>query len=281
MRRRALLIPLLLAACLAQTTAPEPATQGGAALPPGESGAKARLNSSPRHGEFVDIDVPGATKPMKAYIVYPQRPDKAPVVIVVMEIFGLSDWLRGTTDQLAADGFIAIAPDFLSGKGPKGGGTDDFPDRDSVTKAVSGLPATEVIADCNAARAYGLKQPAANGKSASIGFCWGGGMSFLFAAKQPELNAAAVFYGTPPRNDDDLKAIKAPVSAYYGGSDNRVTSTAAPTAEKMKTFGKTYTPHVYDGAGHGFVRAQDVAANLKATQQAWPDVIQFLRENTK
>ena len=257
-------------------------TQPASQLPPGEPDAKARLNASPRHGEWVDIDVPNSKTPLKAYIVYPERKDKAPVVLVIHEIFGLTDWARAVADQLAADGFIAIAPDFLSGKGPNGGGTDAYPSRQDVTRAVSGIKAETVIADLDATRDYALKQPSASGKSASIGFCWGGGMSFVYSTSQPALNAAVVYYGTPP-HDSELKNIHAPVSAFYGGDDNRVTSTAQPTEEKMKAAGKEYTPHIYDGAGHGFLRAQGDrnGANLKASEQAWPATIEFLKKNTE
>jgi carboxymethylenebutenolidase len=250
-------------------------------LPPGEKDAKAVLEKSPRHGEYVDVAFSGARAPLKAYIVYPERKDKAPVVIVIHEIFGLSDWIKSVADQLAADGFIAIAPDLLSGHGKDGGGTDSFGGRDEVVNAIRGLKAPEVTSDLNAVRDYGLKLPAASGKTATIGFCWGGGQSFAYAVNQPELNAAVVYYGSPPPKD--LEKIKAPVLGLYGGTDNRITSTVEPTAEQMKTLGKSYTPHVFEGAGHGFLRQQDGqnGANMKATQEAWPQTIQFLRENTK
>jgi carboxymethylenebutenolidase len=257
------------------TLAVDASKEGG--LPPGEKDAKVAIEKSPRHGEYVDITVPGAKTPLKAYIVYPERKDKAPVVIVIMEIFGLSDWIKGVTDQLAADGFIAIAPDMLSGHGPNGGGTESLGGRDGVTQAVRGLKADEVTADLNAVREYGMKLPASNGKTATIGFCWGGGQSFAYASNQPDLNAAVVYYGTPAK---DLDKVKAPVMGFYGGNDNRITSTVQPTEEAMKQLGKKYTPHVYDGAGHGFLRQQD-GANMKATQEAWPATIAFLKENTK
>ena len=262
------------------TYAAEPGTPGG--LPPGEKQARDVLNKSPRHGEWVDIAVPGGKTPLKTYIVYPERKDKAPVVIVIQEIFGLTDWIRSVTDQLAADGFIAIAPDLLSGHGPNGGGTEAFADRQEVMRAVRDLKHDEVMAGLNAVRDYGLKLPAASGKSASIGFCWGGGMSFAYAAAQPKLDAAVVYYGVPPE-PEQMKNIEAPVLGLYGGNDARITSTVDPTSAQMKRLGKSYTAHVYDGAGHGFLRAQDAqnGANLKAAQQAWPATIDFLREHTK
>jgi carboxymethylenebutenolidase len=250
-------------------------------LPADEKGAKARLNASPRHGEYVKIDLPGDRK-LNAYVVYPETKDKAPVVIVIQEIFGLSDWIRGVADQLAAEGFIAIAPDLLSGKGPNGGGTEAFPDRDAVVKAVRDLKNDDVTAMLNATREYGIKLPAASGKSATVGFCWGGGTSFRYATEQPELNAAAVYYGTSP-DAAALEKVKAPVAGFYGGNDNRVNSTIKPAEDKMKQLNKTYTPHIYEGAGHGFLRQQDGqnGANKKATEQAWPETVKFLKENTK
>jgi carboxymethylenebutenolidase len=249
-------------------------------LPPGEKDAKARLNSSPRHGEFADVTVPGSDKKMKAYVVFPEVKDKAPVVIVIQEIFGLSDWIRGVADQLAAEGFIAIAPDLLSG--PGGPGTESYADRDAVTKAVRGLKNDDVTKMLNATRDYGIKLPAANGKTATIGFCWGGATSFRYASEQPELSAAVVYYGTSP-DAAALEKIKAPVLGNYGGNDARVNATIEPAQKKMKELNKTYTPKIYEGAGHGFLRQQDGqgGANLKAAQEAWPATVKFLREHTK
>jgi carboxymethylenebutenolidase len=242
------------------------------AMPNNETGqgngqaSQDRLKSSPRHQETIEVKVPGVEKPLKAFIVHPERADKAPVVLCIMEIFGMTDWVKATTDQLAADGFIAIAPDFLS---LKAAGTQ-----------VSAVPDAEIMADLNACRDYALKLPNCNGKSATIGFCYGGGKSFNFASVQPELNAAVVFYGTPPA-DDALAKIKCPVAGFYGGNDNRVTSTVAGTTATLKRLEKVYEPHVFEGAGHGFMRQQTAGANAKAAQEAWPLVVKFLKDNTK
>ena len=248
-------------------------------LPPSEDTAKERLEHSPRHGEFVTVDAGGT--PVRVWVVYPERKDKAPVVVVIHEIFGLTDWIRAVADQLAADGFIALAPDLLSGKGPNGGGTDAFPSRDDAVKAVSALPRDEVIARLNAVRKYGLSLPAATGKSATVGFCWGGSTSFAYAVAQPALDAAVVYYGTAPEDPAALDAIRAPVLGLYGGSDARVDATLDATEAAMKAKGKSYERHVFDGAGHGFLRAQSgqEGANQRATDQAWPLTIAFLRKN--
>jgi carboxymethylenebutenolidase len=247
-------------------------------LPPAEDEATARLNTSPRHGELATVVVSGT--PVRVWAVHPERADKAPVVVVVHEIFGLTDWIRGVADQLAAEGFIALAPDLLSGKGPGGGGSEAFPARDDAMKAVSGLARGEVLARLDAVRAWGVTLSDASGKSASIGFCWGGATSFAWAAAQPALNAAVVYYGTPPH---DLAGVKPPVLGLYGGDDARVTTTVEQTTATMKVLGQSYEPHVFDKAGHGFLRAQggQDGANRKATEQAWPMTIAFLRKHTR
>jgi carboxymethylenebutenolidase len=230
---------------------------------------------------MVDVTVPGAQAKMKAYVVYPESKDKAPVVIVIQEIFGLSDWIRGVADQLAADGFIAIAPDMLSGKGPNGGGTEAFPSVDDVRRAVQSIKPEDAKAMIDATRAYGSKLPAANGKTATIGFCWGGGASFRYATQAPDLNAAVVYYGTSPQSGYD--AIKAPVLGLYGENDQRVNATIEDAKQKMKNAGKTYEVNIYPGAGHGFLRQQggQNGANQAASEKAWPATIKFLREHTK
>ena len=245
-------------------------------IPAGEDSAKERLNTSRRHGEFVTVDAAGG--PVRTWVVYPEVKDKAPVVIVIHEIFGLTDWIRAVADQLAADGFIAVAPDLLSGKGANGGGTEAFPSRDDAVQAVSALPREQVLARLGAVRGYALGLPAANGKLASIGFCWGGMTSFAYAASEPTLDAAVVYYGTPP---SDVSGLEAPVMGFYGGNDERVDATIEPTKAKMKALGKSYEPHVYDGAGHGFLRAQADEANRRASEQAWPATLAFLRAHTR
>jgi carboxymethylenebutenolidase len=262
----------------ASSTAPAPRNEN---LPPSETQAKAAVEKSPRHGEWVDIKLPSGT-PIRTWVVYPERKEKAGVVIVIQEIYGLSDWLRGVADQLARDGFIAVAPDLISGMGPNGGGTDSVASRDEVVKLVRALTPEEATARLKAVHDYAVKIPAGNGKTATIGFCWGGGRSFSFAATQPELDAAVVYYGTSPEAAEIAK-IKAPVLGLYGEDDARVNATIPPAEAEMKKLGKTYEPHIYKGAGHGFLRQQDgrEGANLKATQEAWPRTIAFLRENLK
>ena len=277
MPRRVILAVLLLLSTI--TLAADAPT-----IPPGEAGAKERLEKSPRHSEYVDIDLTGAkVKKLSAYVVYPERKDKAPVVIVIHEIFGRSDWIKSVCDQLAADGFIAIAPDFLSGRGPKDGGTEAFDGRDAVTKAIREVTPDEAALMTSAARDYALKLPAANGKYATVGFCWGGSRSFEYAVADKNLSAAVVYYGTSPANAASYGEIAAPVLGLYGADDNRVNATIPTATEAMKKLNKPYTPMTFDGAGHGFLRAQDQrdGANLKAAQKAWPETVKFLKDNTE
>lgn len=254
--------------------APAAAAQG---LPPGEDSAVARLNASPRHGEWVTYDA-GAGDSVRAWVVYPERSDKAPVVVVIHEIFGLTDWIRSVTDQLAAEGFIAIAPDLLSGKGPNGGGTASV-DRQGAIALIQKLTPDEVQRRLRAAAAYATALPAAQNAVGSVGFCWGGSTSFAFATADPDLKAAVVYYGTPPA-EEAAGHIHASVLGMYGGDDARVTSTVQPAQLLMSRLGKSYEPHVFEGAGHGFLRDQAGrnGANLKAAQAAWPRTVAFLKE---
>ncbi len=258
---------------LAAVPAGAAAAQG---LPPGEDSAVARLNASPRHGEWVKYDAGGGDS-VRAWVVYPERGDQAPVVVVIHEIFGLTDWVRSVADQLAAEGFIAIAPDLLTGKGPNGGGTESV-DRQGAIALIPGLKPDDVQRRLRAAAEYAMAFPAARKVAASVGFCWGGSTSFAFAASWPDLKGAAVFYGMPPA-DDALARIRAPVAGFYGGDDARVTTTVEPTRAAMTRLGKQYAWTVYRGAGHGFMRDQGGrdGANLSAAQQAWPEAVAFLR----
>jgi carboxymethylenebutenolidase len=250
-------------------------------LPPDEPGSPARLNASPRHGEWVDVPLPGGTTPIRSFVVYPERRDNAPVVIVIQEIYGLSDWIRGVADQLAADGFIAIAPDLLSGMGPGGGGTAAYATRDDVVAGVRSLTPAESMRRLDAVFAYARTIPAASGRIGVVGYCWGGGTSFAYAAHQPQLGAAVVYYGTSPADAEAFGRINAPVLGLYGEDDQRVNATIQPARDAMGGLRKTYEVEIYAGAGHGFLRAQAdrAGANMRATQAAWPRTIAFFREH--
>jgi carboxymethylenebutenolidase len=267
---------LLLAALLAAVTASA------------QDWAKARLDKSPRHLEWITVKHDG--REVGCYVGYPEVKNKAPAVIVIHEIYGLSPWARSVVDELAEAGYIAIAPDLLWGTGPKGGGTDEL-SSDQIGQKIRTLPADQITADLNAAADYVTKLPSCNGKLAVIGFCWGGGQSFRFASNNKDLKAAFVCYGNDSTEATDIARIACPVYGFYGGNDARVTSTTTKTAELMKAAGKTYEPTVYDGAGHGFMRAGEApvpaadaaekestayAANKKAHDAAWVRVKEVL-----
>ena len=264
-----------------QAAQPAPAAKANEALPPDANGAAEALKRSPRHGEYVDVKVPGSATPITTWVVYPERKDKAGVVIVIHEIFGLTDWIRGVADQLAEDGFIAVAPDLLSGKGPKGGGTAEL--GEEARSVIRKLTPEEVSSALNGVREYAIKLPASNGRSATVGFCWGGSTSFAYATDQPALDAAVVYYGTSPEDAAAYGRLKAPVLGLYGGDDARVNATIPTAQEQMKAQGKTYEPHTFEGAGHGFLRQQSGqnGANMKATERAWPLTLQFLRRHLR
>ncbi len=239
-----------------------------AASLPAQDWAKAALEKSPRHREYVPIKHGDRT--VQTFVVYPEVSNKAPVIVLIHEIFGLSDWAKLMADELAAQGYIVVAPDLLSGAGPNGGGTDAFSGQDQVTRAVSGLGADQVAADLDAAADYGKKLPAANGTLFVAGFCWGGGKSFAFATHRHDLAAAFVFYGTPPP-DAEMKNITAPVYGFYAQNDARISATVPATTAAMKAAGKTYDPVIYDGAGHGFMRAGQAPDANDANKKAYED----------
>src|SRR5213595_2365768 len=240
---------------------------------PAQDWAKARLEKSSRHGEWVEFK--SGERAIKAFVVYPERKDKAPVVIVIHEIFGLTDWVRGVCDQLAENGVIAIAPDLLSGQ--------TYADIDGARKAISALPKEQVKADLDATSEYSLtKIPAANGTLAVCGFCWGGGWAFDYATMNPNLKAAYSFYGVAV--DDSAKAAKipCPVYGFYAENDARVDATIPKAEELMKAAAKKYEPVIYKGAGHGFMREGEMPganeANKKARDDAWARWKTLLRQ---
>ncbi len=264
-------IPVLLTLLFAGLALPHPAAA--------QDWAKARLEASPRHGEWVPLKVGART--VNCFVVYPEVAGKASAVLIIHEIYGLSDWARSVADHLAAAGYIAIAPDLVSGLAPGGGGTAEFPGRDAVTKAVSTLPPAQVTGDLNAVADYVKTLPAANGQLFVAGFCWGGGQSFRFATSRHDLKAAFVFYGPPPPAAA-MAGIACPVYGFYGGKDARISATVPATTGLMKTAGKTYDPVIYEGAGHGFMRdGEDPAsknpANKAAHDAGWTRMLAMLR----
>jgi len=238
--------------------------------------AKQRLAKSPRHQEWVKVK--NGNREVNSFVVYPENKNKATAVIVIHEIFGMSDWVQSLTDQLAEAGYVAIAPDLLSGMGPNGGGTSSL-DRNGVGQAIGALPPDQITGDLNAVADYISKVPASNGKIVVTGYCWGGGQSFRYATNNPNIKAAFVFYGPAPASADGtpdkaaLAKITAPVYGFYAGNDARINATLPKTTEAMTELKKTFEPVTYEGAGHGFMRAGEAPdaneANKKARDEAW------------
>ncbi|MHB1222862.1 MAG: dienelactone hydrolase family protein [Gemmatimonadaceae bacterium] len=262
------------AAGAALSTAP-----GDTTLPPSGDEAKARLAASTRHGEWAMVSTGGGDS-TRVWIVYPESGEKAPVVLVIHEIFGLSPWIRGVADQLAAEGFIAIAPDLLTKYAVPGSPLE--PDPDSARAVIRSLTPEDANRQLDAVAKWGMALPAALPTYGVIGFCWGGSTSFAHAAHAPGLGAAVVYYGSSPAADQ-LASIKAPVLGLYGGDDARVNATIPAADSALRALGRTYEPKIFDGAGHGFLRQQDGrnGANMAATRAAWPATVSWLRDNLK
>ena len=259
-----------LAACAVRTAPAQ-------TIPAGSDSATARLNASPRHGEWVRLDA-GNGDSLNAWVVYPERRDRAPVVVVIHEIFGLTDWIRAVADQLGADGFIAIAPDLLSGHGPNGGGTESV-DQQGAVRLIREVRPDEAQRRLMAAGRYAMALPAARGRIASVGFCWGGSTSFALATNWPDLRGAVVYYGSSP-DSASLGRVRGAVLGLYAGDDARVNTTVPPAQAEMRRLGKRYEVEMYEGAGHGYLRQQADrdGANRRASEAAWPRTVAFLRE---
>ena len=262
-------------ACTAASTMQSSA----AAVPPaGSEAVAAQLAASPRHGEWVRIAT-GPGDEVRAYVVHPERRDNAPVVVVIHEIFGLSTWVRGVADQLAAEGYIAIAPDLLTGKAPLGPG--DSLSYETARTVIQTLQPDDVHRRIAAVGQWGMDQPSALDEYAIIGFCWGGSTSFQHAVRSPSgLGAAVVYYGGSPA-PASLTNVRVPVLGLYAGDDARVNSTVPAADSAMKALGKSFEYRMFDNSGHGFLRQQTGrdGANLAAATQAWPMTIAFLRKH--
>lgn len=247
-------------------------------VPPAAEFVAAALEKSPRHAEWVDI-MAGPGGPVRSWIVFPESKSSTGVVIVVHENRGLNDWARAVADQLAEDGFIAIAVDLLSGKGPNGGHTDSIPP-DQVGKAFATLDRAEINTRLDAVREYAIQMPAANGRVGIIGFCWGGGTVFQYAVHQPAINAGVVYYGPAPQDPVLLERIAAPLLGLFGEDDARVNTSVTAAIPILNKDRKRFEAHMLPGAGHGFLRQQfGREANRRAAERAWPLTLRFLHEH--
>jgi carboxymethylenebutenolidase len=232
--------------------------------------AAAGIDSITTHGEWVRIKRGSQT--IRAYVAYPERKTKAPAVIVIHEIYGLTDWEPTVADRLAKEGFVAILPDLLStkhGKTPA--------DQDEARELIGELEPERITADLNAVYDYVNRLPAVERDHIGvIGFCWGGGQSFRYATNNPNLKAAVVAYGPPP-DSADLKRIKAPVLGVYAEKDERINASLPDVAAKMESAGKTFTYEMYPGTGHGFLKPGREGYDTSQREKAWKRILEFYR----
>ncbi len=245
---------------------------------------KTRLENSPRHHEWIDVKTDDG-RTVRSFVVYPEVDHDAMVMIVIHENRGLNDWARSAADQVAEAGYIAIAPDLLSGTGPDGGGTKEFESEDAARDGIYKLKQEQVTSDLHAVFKHATKMDAASGKVGVMGFCWGGGQTFHYATQNPDLAVACVFYGSGPTEEELLGKIKAPVHGFYGGNDQRITGAVPRIAEKMKSLDKKFEAAIYQGAGHGFMRSGEPddaeQANVDGRAEAWKKLKAVLAETSK
>jgi carboxymethylenebutenolidase len=232
--------------------------------------AKFPVDSVTTHGEWVYIK--SGRDSIRAYVAYPERKTKAPAVIVIHEIFGLTKWEPTVADRLAKEGYVAILPDLLSstyGITPA--------DPDSGRKLVGQLEPERVTADLNAVYGYVNALPSVTKDViGTIGFCWGGGQSFRYATNNPKLRAVVVAYGPAP-DTADLRRIKAPVLGIYGENDERINASLPEVTAAMQSAGKTFTTEVYPGTGHGFLKPGRQGSDGPQVQKAWTRILEFYR----
>jgi carboxymethylenebutenolidase len=245
-------------------------------LPADGAHVGARLAASSRHGEWAMVRTPQGDS-VKVWVSYPERGDRAPVVLVIHENTGLTPWARGVADQLAAEGFIAIAPDLLT-MSPGSRTADTLSTQDAMS-AIRSLSPAAIQRQLDAVAAYGINLPSALPRYGIVGFCWGGGISFAHAAHAPSLGASVVYYGVSP-TAEELRMVRAPVLGLYGGSDARVDATIPRADSVLLPMGRTYVHNVYDSAGHAFLRQQTGmnGANQIAARRAWPATIAWFRK---
>lgn len=239
-----------------------------------------QLEESPRHQEWVQVE--SGDRTVHNFVVYPEVSENALSVIVIHENRGLTDWVRSFADQVAAAGYIAIAPDLLSDFDSQHSRTSDFTTSDDARDALYQLEPDQITRDLIAVQDYISSVPASNGKVVVAGFCWGGSQSFRFATNASGLSAALVFYGSATTDEERIRSIEAPVYGFYGGSDQRINATIPETESLMEKHGKTYIYNIYEGAGHGYMRTGDdpdgSVENVRARNQSWEWIKEILRE---
>ena len=218
-----------------------------------------KLRQSPRHRETITLAAEGRNR--QALVVSPTTKEPVPVVLMIPEDQGLNNWAADMADQIAAMGYIVIVPDFLSGRGPNGGGRSSFPDIKSAMYNLIHIKEADLTADTNAWADYGNHLTGSNHKLAVVGFGWGGGRAFWWATQRHDLTAAFIFYDTAPPASA-LAGLNAPVYAFYADHDARVTRQLETIKTNMQAAGKKYDSVLYPGSDHMFVRLGDEPGNI-------------------
>jgi len=239
-----------------------------------------QLENSPRHHEWVTVEYDG--REVYNFVAYPETSANVPVMIVIHENRGLTDWVRSFADQMAEAGYIAIAPDLLSGFDEDHSRTSDFSSSDAARDALYQLDSDQITADLMAVQSYAEGLDAGNGTIVVGGFCWGGSQTFRYATNADGIDAAMVFYGSPPSDEEAYANISTPVYGFYGENDQRINSTIPDAEALMEENGNTYSYVIYDGAGHAYMRRGDdpngSEANKTARNQSWERLTSILSD---
>lgn len=221
-----------------------------------------------------DITYPGSGGDMKGYLVQPKNASgKLGAVIVIHENRGLNPHIRDVARRMALEGFVALAPDFLS---PQGGTPEN---EDKARDMFSKLDAATTVANGEATVVYLSKLEATNGNVGAIGFCWGGGVVNNLAVKSPELKAGVAYYGAQPPASE-VANIKAALLLHYAGLDDRINAGIDAYKKALEENGKKFEIYIYDGANHAFNNDTSAARYDKAAADlAWGRTVAFLKQN--
>lgn len=231
--------------------------------------ASTPLDAITTHGEWIRI--PNGADTIRAYVAFPERPDAAPAVITIHEVFGMTDWEPTVADRFAGRGYVAIVPDLLSsrwGMSP--------PTADSGRKLIAQLTPEGITRDLEAVYSWLEAQPSVRGEAIGvIGFCWGGGQSFRYATNNPKLKATIVCYGPAP-DSSGIARIASPVMGVYGENDARINSALPTVVRQMNALGKSFAPDSYPGTGHGFLKPGRRGHDTDQVEKAWNDIFAFV-----
>ncbi|WP_311028124.1 dienelactone hydrolase family protein [Mesorhizobium koreense] len=221
-----------------------------------------------------DIAYPGADGEMKGYLVRPAGQDgKLPAVMVIHENRGLNEHIRDVARRLALEGFMVLAPDFLT---PSGGTPAD---EEKARQMISALDPAKTTANSVATVTYLRGRPDGRGKVGAVGFCWGGGLTNRTAVNAPDLAAGVAYYGMQP-DATDVAKIHAALLLHYAGLDERTNAGIPAFQEALEKNGKDFQIYIYEGANHAFNNDTSAARyDKKAAELAWGRTVAFLNKH--